>query len=308
MNVAQSFSKIAVGLDCLGNRRLERRAVASTRKRGYGVFDAGTALIRYRTAGRGQPIVFAADPPVVLEQYDELVRELAFDHAVTIIELPGFGFSAARSGFDFSVSAVTRVVTSFLDTLGSAPFVLAFPCATAYSAVAIANDRPDLVSAVVLAQAPSWSEELAWKARRDPKGILSTPFLGQLALRARRRTRSPDWFKAAAGSLRRCHQFIETTDAAFDNGATFSLASAFQRFLVGAPALAPVQVPALFVWGLADRTHRRTDRLSSRTLARDAHIIEAPELGHFPELEDPQWFGRSVRAFLDGTIRTGSTT
>lgn len=296
--VAGGVSRLAIELERLGARRAERWAVSSTRMRGYGVFDAGVALVRYRTLGKGRPVVFATDPPIVIEQYDELFSELSADHLVTVVELPGFGFSPVHSGYDHSIAAASQVMAAFLDALGQGPCVLAFPCGTAYCALSIANERPDLVSALVLAQAPSWSEELAWKARRDPRGVLSTPILGQIALRATARRRAPSWFKTAAGSPHRREQFIETTSAAFQNGAMFSLASAFQRWLVGAPSLAPARVPTLFVWGLRDHSHSSTDRRSSLTLAPEGRIVETPTVGHFPELENPAWFGRVLREFL----------
>ena len=69
---------------------------------GIANLQLSTTLIRYRMVGDGpQTLVLAADPPVVIEQYDELIQCLKDDFRVIVFELPGFGFSLPRSGFRF---------------------------------------------------------------------------------------------------------------------------------------------------------------------------------------------------------------
>lgn len=294
------FGRAACRLDSLRSRSIERKAVASTRQPGYGVFDAGDALIRYRSHGTGPAIVFATDPPVVLEQYDELVRELSRDHTVIVVETPGFGFSAARPGFAFSLRGAAASTLALLTALGRAPYVLAFPCATAFIAVLLSSRHPELVSGLVLAQAPSFPEALRWKARRDPRGILSTPFVGQLAMHAAKKRRTPAWFDVAVASRARRDAFVATSLRALHEGAAFSLASAFQRFLVADTALPVTNVPTLALWGLGDRSHASTDRASSARLSSDCRIVELEGVGHFPELEEPARFGALLREFRSG--------
>jgi pimeloyl-ACP methyl ester carboxylesterase len=81
------------------------------------------------------------------------------------------------------------------------------------------------------------------------------------------------------------------------DGAAFSLASAFQRFLVPSTIIPVTNVPTLALWGLADRSHASTDRASSAALSRDCRIVELLAIGHFPELEDPARFAELVREF-----------
>src|ERR1700730_2818448 len=106
-------------------------------------------LIRYRMVGDGpQTVVLAADPPVVIEQYDELIQCLEENFRVIVFEIPGFGFSLPRSGFRFDFAAMNNLVADFLRRLAVGPYLLVFPCVSAYGAIDIAARFPSLVSGV----------------------------------------------------------------------------------------------------------------------------------------------------------------
>lgn len=267
-----------------------------TARTGTAIMQLADAAIRYRMVGDGPAtVVLAADPPVVIEQYDRLVDLLSPYVRVVVMEVPGFGFSLPDRSMRFDFAAANAVIAEFLHRLDLGPAVLAFPCVTAYAAIDIAQRHPGLVSGTVLIQAPSWPEEIAWKKARDPKGLLATPLLGQVALNVLKRKRAPDWFKAAVGHRPMFDPIVATTDEAFAHGACFCLASAFQRYLTDeAPPLSPVAQPSLIVWGLKDRSHASTDRSSSQQLAPGAPVVEIAEAGHFPELEQPEEFALAV--------------
>ena len=264
---------------------------------GVANFQLPNTLIRYRMVGDGsQTLVLAADPPVVIEQYDELIQCLKDDFRVIVFEISGFGFSLPRSGFRFDFTKVNDLVAEFLRRLALGPYLLAFPCVSAYGAIDIAARFPSLVSGVVLVQAPSWSEEVKWKHGRDRQGILSKPVIGQLALQALKRKQAPQWFDAAVGNREKLSEFVETTDVAFSHGACFCLASAFQRYLTDTEQpLSIVNQPSLVIWGEADRTHRKTDKSSTRLYCPHAKEVRFACAGHFPELEEPGRFAREIR-------------
>ncbi len=259
------------------------------------------ASIRYRCAGDGpRTLVLCADPPVVLELYDELIAALANKYRVIVFEPPAFGLSLPQTGLDFSLAATAGVIGDFLKALNAGPYVLAFPCVPAYTALVLAAEQPQLVEAVVLMQAPSWHEELRWKQRRDPQNILGRPWLGQLLLRLLRRRRASAWYRLALGRRELLPRFAAETDLAFAHGACFSLASAFQQFLTDRdPGIGTITQPALVIWGTADRSHAGTDRESIRRHLPQAQILEWPEAGHFPELEAPERFAEALTLFLD---------
>jgi pimeloyl-ACP methyl ester carboxylesterase len=169
----------------------------------------------------------------------------------------------------------------------------------AYGAIDIAERFPNLVSHLVLIQAPSWAEQIKWKHGRDRSGVLSRPLAGQVVLQALKRKSAPRWFDAAVGNRDMLADFVETTDRALRAGACFCLASAFQRYLTDTPPrLAAIEQPSLIFWGEADKSHRRTDKASSRMYCPDAEEVFVAHAGHFPELEQPELFAQKIRQWL----------
>jgi pimeloyl-ACP methyl ester carboxylesterase len=244
-------------------------------------------------------LVLAADPPVVVEQYDKLIELLKNAFRVVVFEVPGFGFSMPLAPFRFDFTKLNDVIAKFLRQLDFGPHILAFPCVAAYGAIDIAARFPELVSHVVLIQAPSWMEEIRWKHGRDKTGLLSRPVVGQLALQVLKRRRAPLWFDAAVGNRGMLADFVATTDHAFSGGASFCLASAFQRYLTDTPPpLPPVRQPSLIIWGGADRSHRHTDKTSSKLYCPEAEEVLLAHAGHFPELEQPELFAEKVKQWI----------
>jgi pimeloyl-ACP methyl ester carboxylesterase len=257
------------------------------------------AELRVRTAGTGERcVVFAIDPPNTVEHYDDLVRELATDHRVVCVELPGFGFSTATRAFDFSPAAYARVVTQMLDALDVRPAVLAFPCIWAYVAIAVATAEPRRVAGVVAMQAPCWSDEVAWSRRIDSSQLIRQPGIGQLVMHAARYRVAQRWYRAALPRGAPREPFEEPAIAALAHGGGFALGSLAQAWF--GSATLDLEVPiqrVVAVWGDADRTHRRSRPNSVLDHATGGHSVSLAGRGHFPELEDPTAVAALVRSF-----------
>lgn len=277
--------------------RSVRRGLAARSRPGVHFMELPQALIRYRIAGQGRhTLVLCADPPVVLELYDELIAALAPDWRLVVFEMPAFGYSLPRPGLRLGLEPATAVIRDFLERLALGPYVLAFPCVPAYSALWLAGHHPELVRALVLMQAPDWPQELRWKQARDPKGVLMRPYLGQILLRLLRRKRAGGWYRLALARRDLVAPFTDETQRAFDHGACFCLASGYQQYLVAPePAFAPVRQRALAIWGAADRSHAGSDPESIRRYLPQVEVVRFDESGHFPELEAPQRFAAALR-------------
>src|SRR5439155_1186770 len=152
---------------------------------------------------------------------------------------------------------------ALLALLALGPYLLAFPCFAGLVAVQLAAEHPELVNGLVIVQTPAWSEALGWVRRIDRRGLLQTPWLGQLAMSFGKRRVARGWYRAALPPGADPAPFLAPALAAFERGGAYCLASAFQAACrTPAPRLGPVRQPALVVWGGADRTHRRTDKRS----------------------------------------------
>jgi len=258
------------------------------------------ATLRVRVAGTGPvALVIVPDPPNVIEHYDRLIALLAPHLRVVCCEAPGFGFSRPAPGFDFSPASQAASMAALLARLALGPYLLAFPCFAGLVAVQLAAEHPELVNGLVVVQTPAWSEALGWVRRIDRRGLLQTPWLGQLAMSFGKRRVARGWYRAALPPGADPAPFLAPALAAFERGGAYCLASAFQAACrTPAPRLGPVRQPALVVWGGADRTHRRTDKRSILEYVPRADWVDFAAAGHFPDLEQPERFRDEVLHFL----------
>ena len=258
------------------------------------------ATFRLRVGGTGpQTIVFAPDPPNLIEHYDRLFDLLSPRLRIVCFEMPGFGLSFPAGRFDPSVGSGGELVARLLDRVARGPSVLAFPCAAGLLALSIAANRPDLVSKLVLIQTPSWTEEIAWSRRVDSRNLLGTPFLGQLLMALGKRKVARGWYAAATPDRDTADRFNAVAQEGFDRGAGYCLALAFQALRrTPEPHLGELPQQALVLWGMADRTHRRTDKRSPLAFVPGARVVELEGAGHFPDLERPEWFRDRLFEFL----------
>lgn len=257
-----------------------------------------SATLRVREEGRAEKtLVVATDPPNVLEHYDALVEAFAPRRRVVVFEPPGFGFSSPPHGAPLGLESMVRVTRELIAAVEAEPATLLFPCVGAYAAILVAARHPALVEALVLPQAPAWTQEMAWLDRVDRRRLLRAPLLGPLLVRSRRRDLARRWYEAALPPGADARPFVEPALRAFDRGAAFPLAEAFRAMeREGEPRLLGATQPALLLWGDADRTHRPSDPVSLREVLPHADALTLPGCGHFPELEAP-------RRVADETLR-----
>ena len=133
-------------------------------------------------------IVLVPDGPFVVEHYDSLLVRLGRDYFTVCFDLPGFGFSLPRAGYDHSFGAALSVLEDVLDSLGLARVTLAFTCANGFYALAFASRRPERVARLVQGLwrcrdelfpgvvAPTvmlWGERDRSHRKTDPESLLS---------------------------------------------------------------------------------------------------------------------------------------
>lgn len=278
-------------LDLIGRQRhIERVRQRVDGGSGIRVEQVGEAYFRIREVGSGpSSVVLIPDPPNVIEHYDDLISRLTRSARVICFEALGFGFSVPPPRFGFTLDEHVEQSAMLLRHLEVERAILAWPCVAAYIALRLALVHPELASALVCSQAPSWREEQAWARRLDPKGVIATPYVGQIVVRAARRPIARSWYDVAAVSDNG-DDMASIGLQALRRGAAYSLASTFQAFLGRSEEFVRLDLPSIFVWGALDRSHRKTDRGSCRALARDARLVTFDRSAHFPDLEEPARF------------------
>ncbi|WP_394844835.1 alpha/beta hydrolase [Pendulispora brunnea] len=257
--------------------------------------------VRLRCQGEGaRTIVFVCDTPVFIEHYDGLFDLLSPRFKVLCLELPGMGFSKAARGFDYGLRSQAQAVREVLEAENVEDCILSFSCVGAYLALILASMAPSVVRGVVSVQAPSWEQERIWARRIDfgGRGLVATPVLGQLLVRAGKRRIAKRWFHSNLGKGAAKQQFADTAAGAFDAGSPWALASMVQAYFSSEdPTFVPVQQPALVIWGSQDRSHRRSDPESALPYFREARVMRFDQAGHCPDLEQPQQFARALVSF-----------
>ncbi|MEO0951958.1 MAG: alpha/beta hydrolase [Pseudomonadota bacterium] len=235
---------------------------------------------------------------MTLESYDELLDRYASRFRVIVFELPAMGFSAPDSHFRFGWTETNDCVAELLRSVIQRPAILAFSCAAGLAATDIAVRYPDLVDKLVLIQTGTVQTFAEWKARRDPKRILAKPFIGQWAMKLMGRRRLNDWFSLVVSDPDTGARFSETSMTAMNNGALWSLSSAYQRYLIPTVPLGVAKQPAIGIWGREDRSHATESWRSARGLAESVNIVTLDNVGHFPELEATDYVADLITEFV----------
>ncbi len=261
-------------------------------------YEDDDCMIRYRKAGKGPAIVFLCDGPATLEVYDDLIDKLRSAFTVIVFETPANGFSIPKPSYNFEFVPTNDSVARFLQVVAGEGAILAFSCGGVYAAVDIAARYPHLCRKLIAIQAPSWDQEMVWKKRRDPKGIVSMPIIGQLMFPRMMKPRAPLWYSMSMADTPLVEHFCNCTQEAFDHGANFALPTLFQKYLTGeeVPFDQPEQ-PTLAIWGEQDESHAATDKSSSGTLTKNVKLVLLKHVGHFPELEDTKGFATLASQF-----------
>ncbi len=253
---------------------------------------------RYREAGEGQTIIFTADPPMTLEVYDSLIDIFSKRFRVIVVELPAMGFSAAQQRYGFGFQETNDDLAQLIREVGGMRNILAYSCAASMCAIDVAVRMPDLVSHLCLIQGGGTESFARWKAGRDPKGILARPIVGQLAMKRMAPKRMPQWYALSVGRKDLVGHFCECAERSFEKGAMWSLASAYQIYLEHDGELPPPSQPILSMWGGADRSHPKENVHSLARLFDGVSCVTFDDLGHTPELEEPQRVFDAISAFV----------
>jgi pimeloyl-ACP methyl ester carboxylesterase len=263
---------------------------------GTRMLDTRAGRIRVRdTGGTGPVIVMAPDGPNVIEHHAELIGLLQPHARVVCFDMPGFGFSAPRSGYGHTVEQGASAILAVMDALDIRQAALALSCANGFYAIAAAKLAPLRVRRLWLSQTPGFSAMPAWTARNVPKAI-QTPVVGQLVNRFARGKLAHVWYGMSMPDKPQRTEFRKTAAHALGHGACFCLAGVVQGLSKAqANELTGVKAPTTLLWGDSDRSHKHTRAESLLELLPHATIRHLPECGHFPELEQPRTFAEFIK-------------
>ncbi len=272
---------------------------------GTGHVEVGGARLRFRKTGSGDPVLLLHGIGQSLEDWNEQHERLAARHTVISVDLPGFAYSDRVPG-QATLAKLAHILPGFLDAVGvHEPLPVMGNSLGGAVAMKLAADRPDRVSALVLANSAGFGKEVALVLR-----LLAIRPLGALLMRpaepASRRTVQSLFYNkelvtedrvshALALSQRAAHRQT-LLDVARDLGTFSGVRSEWRQELIG--SLAKTDVPTLVLWG--DHDHilpfSHLEAAAAALPAAESHMFE--KTGHMPQIERPDEFARVVEEFL----------
>ena len=301
---------LAARIDTLGFSGLDEAALRArfATRPGMELWDGGDSFIRYRRAGlepgADVPSLFILpDGPATIESYDAFIDALGDRFAIVIAEIPGFGYSYARKAEALRFEDSAAILARLVEELALPNCVLVGPCVQGLIAMRMAELAGDGVAGLIVAQTGDFEQQRVWGAERlDAAGVLRKPFAGQVMFREGRIPAAVDWWLGFCGGKRTPPALKDTAREVFSGDACYALASQMQLWLAGdSPGLPQPACPAAVIWGLADKSHRHTDKRSIVAGLPDAAYTEREDLAHFPDLEDPELISQTALALLGRT-------
>ena len=125
--------------------------------------DVGDVSIFYREAGsREHPTILLLHGfPTSSHQFRHLIPRLADRFHVVAPDLPGFGFTTAPEGFDYSFASLAKAMEAFTDAIGIARYALYIFDYGAPVGLRLALARPDAITAIISQNGNAYSEGLS---------------------------------------------------------------------------------------------------------------------------------------------------
>lgn len=253
------------------------------------VTDRG--VVHYETHGRGRPVVLLHGWLESWNPWRGTMEALSRSYKAYALDFWGFGESGKQGG-TFTVSDYVAMVNQFMDRLGieRAPVIGHSMGGTVSLGVAL--DYPGRAERVTVVGSPIVGDGLALllrlSARRSLAGLFYRFFpLGSRILSPIYARDWRTWYKMFEKDLSR------TTLESFH----YSIASLRHTDL--RPRMHEIEVPVLGIYGRIDRIVNPGQRKVLAESAPTAEISYFEKSGHFPMLDEPERFYRTLVEFLD---------
>ncbi len=251
-----------------------------------------------------EAIVFVHGNPGSRRDWDDLLTRVAPFARGVALDMPGFGRAERPRDFSYTVEGYSRFLESALDELRVERAHLVLHDFGGPWALEWAIRNPERLASVVLINTGALVDyNWHYLAR-----IWRTPVAGE-AFQATT-TRSGLRMALRHGNPRGLPRaFVDRMYDHIDPGTTRAILSLYRATddpgAVGrrhADALAPLDRPALVVWGAHDPYIPVAMAERQREAFPSAEITILEESGHWPFADDPEGVGRHVEPFLRGVV------
>ncbi len=261
--------------------------------------------MHYVDEGNGPPVLFVHGVPTWSFNFRHLITALSPAHRCVAMDHLGFGLSDKPVGWDYAPAALGRNVSRLVEALDLRDLTLVVHDWGGPIGFAGALERPGNVSRLILFNTWLWSSTADLRARFTA-AMLASPLYRHLELRYNFTARFfvPNVMGSRSALTPEVHgQYIAPLAEARDRAGVCALAREIRDsgpWLDGLwDRMGPLAgVPALVVWGLADKAFRRKDLERWQGRLSAARVEAMPGVGHFPHEEAPREVLDLVQRFL----------
>mgnify|MGYP005841826509 CR=1 FL=1 len=269
-------------------------------------FGMDVGRIHYVDEGSGPPLVMLHGNPTWSFLYRTPIKALSDRYRCVAPDYIGFGLSDKPPGWTYRPQDHAALFKSFMDALDLEGITLLVQDWGGPIGISYAIDHPDRIRAIVVMN--SWM----WPVHRDPHYLLFSAFFGGPVGRhlIRRHNAFARWaMPMAFGDRARLTDAIHSQylHPFFDPGSRKGC-WVFPQQIVGAtPWLARLwqnrrrlaDIPALIVWGMADKAFREKELNRWVTVFPDARVARLDDVGHFIPEEAGDRLTAAVEGFLE---------
>jgi haloalkane dehalogenase len=250
--------------------------------------------LHYIDEGAGPTIVFVHGTPSFSYDFRALVKKLRSGYRCIALDHLGFGLSDRLAHVDDALALHTRNLARLLEALGVDRYALVAHDFGGPIALPLALERPERLRALCLMNTWAWSmdEDPEFSKMRRVAGSMFMRFLYRYGNFSARIMAPSSWGTRSPLTKNRRRHFT----GLFPNRASREGTWAFAKSLVtddarfdalGARLGALSNVPALVVWGTADRFVGAPHLARWKRELSQAQFVELDGVGHFPQDEAP---------------------
>ena len=240
-------------------------------------------------------IINVPDGPNNISHQKELIQQLSQNFRVVCFEYPGVGFSYPNARYNYGLDHGAKLLLQVMGLLEIDKAALLFSCSNGFYAIKAAELNPNRFTHLFLSQTPSTFAMNEWTHDAIPNA-LKQPIIGQIANIINAKKFARIWYKYALPKGSDLSNYQNHALNALNKGGCFCLSGLVQGLTKDFDKpLIMAAVPTSLVWGSKDFTHQKTKSESIKEHIEHCEIIEFPECGHFPELENTSKYIQLIR-------------
>ncbi|GJM27757.1 MAG: hydrolase [Cyclobacteriaceae bacterium] len=256
------------------------------------------SLVHYRVEGAGEPLLLIHGAFSSLHTFDKWSKALSGSHQIIRLDLPGFGLSDSMDGYDYSIKALVKFMTRFMDQLGIQKCSIAGSSLGGWLAWEMAISKPDRVEKLVLISSAGFMEEqnipLPFKMAR-------TPVLGKVMKYAIKKNVLRKFLNQVFVDQKQVTD--ELVDRYYDLISRAGNPEAFHALANGkyksrSNKLKDITAPTLIMWGEEDAWVPIENGYWFQVCIPNSQLIVYEGVGHIPMEEIPERTARDLRKFL----------